>query len=156
MRARTADYFEGHRPSFAALNVPAATGPIDLGNDLGLMPPYEVANLTGQPFITNGAMKVTNVWTVLANDLAIRPLTLAADAGLDISEATVTVDDYAALARDDDGVTIVEAADGATLSGLPTLPAERTRFWTIRRDTDVEGVTRLKLVYRGGFWLFIR
>jgi hypothetical protein len=115
-----------------------------------------VANLTGQPFITNGAMKVTNVWTVIASDLAIRPLTLAPGAGLDLSGAMLTVDDYAALNRDDDGVTVVEAANGATLSGMPSLPAERTRFWTIRRDTDASGVTRLRLVYRGGIRLFIR
>ena len=156
IRGRTADYFEGHRPSFATLNVPAATGPIDLGDDLRDMPPYEVANLTGQPFITNGAMKVTNVWTVLANDLAIRPLTLAPDAGLNLSEATLTVDDYTALNRDTDGVTILEAANGATLSGMPSLPAERTRFWTIRRDTDASGTTFLRLVYRGGIRILIR
>ena len=152
----TVSELAGRRPSFVDMIVPAGTGPIDLGDDLRDMPPYVVANLTGQPFITNGAMKVTNVWTVIASDLAIRPLTLAPGAGLDLSGAMLTVDDYAALNRDDDGVTVVEAANGATLSGLPSLPAERTRFWTISRDTDASGVTRLRLVYRGGIRLFIR
>ncbi len=152
----SADYFEGHRPSFAAMTVPAATGAIDLGDDLGIMPAYEVANLTGQPFVTNGAMKVTNVWTVIATDLAIRPLTLAAGAGLDLSAATITVDNYAALDRDEGGVTIAEAADGATIVGMPSLPPERTRFWTVSRDTDASGVTRLKLVYRGGLRIIVR
>ena len=156
IREYTADYFEGHRPSFAAMTVPAATGPIDLGDDLGIMPAYEVANLTGQPFITNGAVKVTNVWTVIATDLAIRPLTLAAGAGLDLSAATITVDNYAALDRDEGGVTIAEAADGATIVGMPSLPPERTRVWTVSRDTDASGVTRLKLVYRGGLRIIVR
>ena len=138
------------------MTVPSATGSIDLGNDLGIMPAYEVANLTGQPFITNGAMKVTNVWTVIATDLAIRPLTLAAGAELDLSAATITVDNYAALDRDEDGVTIAEAADGATIVGMPSLPPERTRFWTVSRDTDASGVTRLKLVYRGGLRIIVR
>ena len=41
-------------------------------------------------------------------------------------------------------MTIVEAADGATLSGLPTLPAERTRFWTIRPTTTCATMNTMK------------
>lgn len=66
------------------------------------------------------------------------------------------MDNYAALDRDEEGVTIAEAADGATIVGMPSLPPERTRFWKVSRDTDVSGVTRLKLVYRGGLRIIVR
>ena len=113
---------------------------------------------------TSADLKLENVtpsfvgdWTISAAELLAGTATAEYDADVTFgSEATVTIDGFAALDTDagraGSPYVLFKVADGKTLTGMPTWtnpPADGS--WTLRRSGNA-----VKLAYRHGLMLLVR
>ena len=111
--------------------------------DLGGLVNFPQNGLAGCPCVTNGSMVLSGAWRVAKADLDVHPLEVAVGAGVTFDNATLEI---SAAGLERSGVTVLHAAAGATVAGMPTpvVSGDGRGRWVLRR-VESGGETSLVL-----------